>query len=173
MSNRNRTIVLLIQILVLAGCGIYSFRGSIPDHLSDIEIRTFENRTTEFAVESDVEEALTERMLNERLLPLATTNEPDSYLEGTIERITDKPSNWDENENVLEFRLEFAGQVVWYDQQRGQELYSKRYTVFGTYFSDTKNAGLADSDQRTRETAYDQGIEELIDFIIESMTEEW
>lgn len=163
----------VLLVVLLGSCGIYSFKGSIPDHLNNVEIRTFDNRTTEFAVENDVEEALVERLLNERLLSLSTTTNPDSYIEGSIDRIHDRASNWDENENVLEFRLNFSGKVTWYDQTRGQVLFEKTYNVFGTYFSDTKNASLADSDQRDRDLAYEQGIEELMDFIIESMTEEW
>lgn len=164
---------LLPVLLVLVGCGIYSFKGSIPDHLHDLELITFKNLTTEFAVETDIEEALTERMLNEQLLPLSAKESPDSHIEGKINSITDKPNSFDENENILEYRLEFRGEVIWYDHLRDFELFKKNYVVFGTYFSEDENANRSEAEQLQREDAYDEAIEKLIDLIIESMTEEW
>ena len=163
---------ILITLLV-TGCGIYSFKGSIPDHLHDVELVTFKNLTTEFAVETDVEEALTERMLNEQLLSLSAKDSPDSHIEGKINTINDKPNSFDENENILEYRLEFRGEVIWYDHIRDTEIFKKSFTVFGTYFSEDENAKRSDDEKLTREDAYDETIEKLIDFIIESMTEEW
>jgi len=164
--------ILLIGIF-LGGCGIYSFKGSIPDHLHDVELVTFKNLTTEFAVETDIEEALTERLLKERLLPLSVKASPDSRIEGKINSITDKPNSFDENENILEYRLEFRGEVIWYDHLRDIDIFKKNFTVFSTYFSEDENAQRSDAEKILREDAYDETIEKLIDFIIESMTEEW
>jgi len=164
---------LFLCLLLITGCGIYSFKGSIPDHLHDVELITFKNMTTEFAVETDIEEALTERMLNEQLLSLSAKESPDSHIEGKINTITDKPNSFDESENILEYRLEFRGEVIWYDHIREAELFKKNFTVFGTYFSEDENAKRSEAEQLTREDAYAETIEKLIDFIIESMTEEW
>ncbi len=164
---------LLPLLAMLAGCGVYSFRGSIPDHLHDVELVTFKNLTTEFAVENDIEDALTERMYNEQLLPLSIKAAPDSHIEGKINSITDKPNSFDENENVLEYRLEFRGEVIWYDHVRDKELFNKKFTVFGTYFSEDENAKRSDAEQLERDDAYTEAIDRLIDLIVESMTEEW
>ncbi|MCF6239005.1 MAG: LPS assembly lipoprotein LptE [Candidatus Marinimicrobia bacterium] len=164
---------LIPALLIMVGCGVYSFKGSIPDHLHDLELVTFKNLTTEFAVETDIEEALTERMLNEQLLPLSAKETPDSRIEGKINSITDKPNSFDENENILEYRLEFRGEVIWYDLVRDSQLFKKNYTVFGTYFSEDENANRNEAEKLEREDAYDEAIENLIDLIIESMTEEW
>ncbi len=163
----------LLALLLLMSCGIYSFKGSIPDHLEDVELVTFKNMTTEFAVETDIEEALTERMLKEQLLALSAKATPDSHIEGKISSITDKPLSFDENENILEYRLEFRGEVIWYDHIRKKEIFKKNFNVFGTYFSEDENAKRSGAEQLTREDAYAETIEKLIDLIIESMTEEW
>jgi len=161
-------------ILFLAiSCGIYSFKGSIPDHLTDIELVTFKNLTTEFAVETDIEEALLDRMLKEQLLPLSAKKSPDSHIEGKINSILDKPNSFDENENILDYRLEFRGEVIWYDHIRNAEVFKKSFSVFGTYFSEDENATRSDDEKLERDDAYDEAIEKLIDLIIESMTEEW
>ncbi|MCF7822879.1 MAG: hypothetical protein K9N35_01775 [Candidatus Marinimicrobia bacterium] len=170
--SKKISLFLIVQFLFL-GCGFYSFKGSIPDHLSDVEIMTFKNLTTEFAVESDIEDALTERLLKEQLLPLSSKESPDSHIEGKINSILDKPNSFDENENILEYRLEFLGEIMWYDHIRDTELFKKNFTVFGTYFSEDQNATRSDGEKREREDAYAEAIEKLIDLIIESMTEEW
>ena len=163
----------LILAAMLASCGIYSFKGSIPDHLNDVELITFRNLTTEFAIETDIEEALTDRMLNEKLLSLSSKEEPDSHIEGKVSSVNDKPNSFDENENILEYRLEIRGEVIWYDHVRDDQLFKKNFNVSTVYFSEDENATRSDDEQVTREDAYDQTIEKLIDLIIESMTEEW
>ena len=165
--------LVLVGVLVLSGCGIYSFKGSIPDHLSDIELITFKNMTTEFAVETDIEEALTERLLKEQLLPLSAKESPDSHIEGKISSVADKPNSFDENENILEYRLEFRGEVIWYDDLRNKELFKKNFTVFGIYFSEDENAIRSDAAKLEREDAYAEAIRKLVDLVVESMTEDW
>ena len=174
MRSKNLTKVPLAGIiLLLAGCGFYSFKGSVPPHLHNVQVRPFDNLTTEFAVETDLEDALLERLRNERILPLVSSEDGYSYLEGTIKSIQDNPYLFDESENVLEYRHGCRGEIVWYDQVRDTELFRKPFNEFGTYFSDLKNSSLGDEDQRTREQAYDEGLELIISKIIESMTEEW
>jgi len=173
MALLKKTSSLILILLVLNSCGIYSFKGSIPEHINDIELVTFKNLTTEFAVESDIEDALTERMLNEQLLPLSAKATPDSHLEGKITSILDKPNSFDEDENIIEYRLEFRGEIIWYDHIREKELFKKNFTVFGVYFSEDENATRSEAEKLEREDAYAEAIENLIDLIIESMTEEW
>ena len=164
---------LFIILSFLTGCGVYSFKGSIPDHLHDVELVTFRNLTTEFAVETDIEEALTNRLLNEQLLPLSRKEIPDSRIEGKITTIKDVPNSFDESENILDYRLEFKGEVTWYDVVRDEPLFNKKFVVFGTYFSEDENAKRAPSEQVERADAYQEAIDKLIDLIVESMTEEW
>ena len=168
-----KKIRIILLTVLLGSCGIYSFKGSIPEHLGDVELVTFKNLTTEFAVETDVAQALTDRMLNEQLLPLSAKESPDSHIEGTIARIQDKPNVFDEDENVLEYRLEFSGEIIWYDHLHEKEIFKKNYRVFGTYFSEDENAKRSDAEQLEREDAYEEAIEKLVDLIVESMTEEW
>lgn len=163
----------LLLILLLGSCGIYSFKGSIPEHLTDVQLETFRNLTTEFAVESDIDQAITDRLLNEKLLPLSAKETPDSHIEGTIASITDKPNVFDDDENILEYRLEFTGEIIWYDHIHEKQLFKKNYRVFGTYFSEDENAVRSDAEQLEREDAYEEALEKLVDLIVESMTEEW
>ncbi|MCF7808903.1 MAG: hypothetical protein K9N38_10340 [Candidatus Marinimicrobia bacterium] len=162
-----------LLIVTLSSCGIYSFKGSIPEHLTDVQLYPFKNLTTEFAVESDIDRAITDRLLNEKLLPLSAKENPDSHIEGTISSIQDKPNVFDDDENILEYRLEFTGEVIWYDHIHEKQLFKKNYRVFGTYFSEEENAIRNDAEQLEREDAYDEAIEKLVDLIVESMTEEW
>lgn len=168
-----RNLNALALILLLGSCGIYSFKGSIPDHLNDVQLETFRNLTTEFAVETDIDQAITERLLNEKLLPLSAKEIPDSHIEGTIGSIADKPNVFDDDENILEYRLEFTGEIIWYDHIQEKQLFKKNYRVFGTYFSEDENAVRSDAEQLEREDAYEEAIDKLVDLIVESMTEEW
>ena len=112
-------------------------------------------------------------MLQLQLLALSAKDRPDSHIEGKINNISDRPNSFDENENILEYRLEFSGEIIWYDHLHEKELFKKNYRVYGTYFSEDENATRSDAEKLEREDAYDEAIEKLVDLIVESMTEEW
>lgn len=171
---RTRSAVLVLVILSFyAGCGFYSFKGTIPAHLKSLRIDALENRTAEFNIDQDLDNALNNRLLQNRLLPLTSSPEADSHIEGVITALEDVPSTFDKNENVLEYRLLLKGQVTWTDDTTNKPLYEKNFNEYGSYYSEIENAKLTPDAQRTREDAKEEAIRKFVDRIVESMTEGW
>lgn len=165
--------IFLVLLQVLTYCAFYSFKGTIPVHLKNLRLDPFENRTAEFNIELEVDEALNTRLLQNRLLPLTSSPEADSHLEGVIKSIADVPSTYDKNENVTEYRLQISGQVVWQDDTTNKPLFNKNLNEYGTYFSEIENSQLSTDAQRNRDDAKAEAIQKIVDRIIESMTEGW
>lgn len=163
----------VISFVSLAGCAYYSFKGTIPAHLESLRIDPFENRTAEFNIDQDLDNALNNRLLQNRLLPVTSSPDADSHIEGIITAVEDVPSTYDKSENVLEYRLQLKGQVKWMDDTTGKPLYDKHLNEYGSYFSEIENSNLTPDAQRTREDAKEEAIRKFIDRIVESMTEGW
>lgn len=171
--RRRGILLVLVLIAIQSGCGFYSFKGTIPAHLKSLRIDQFENRTAEFDIDQDLDNALNNRLLQNRLLPLTSSPDADSHLEGVITAVEDVPSTYDKSENVLEYRLQLKGKVTWMDDTTRKPLYEKNFNEYGSYYSEIENAKLTPDAQRTREDAKEEAIRKFVDRIVESMTEGW
>lgn len=165
--------IFLILLQVLTHCAFYSFKGTIPVHLKNLRLDPFENRTAEFNIEQEVDDALNTQLLQNRLLPLSSSPEADSHIEGVIQTVADVASTYDKNENVTEYRLNITAQVLWQDDTLNKPLFKKTLKEYGTYFSEIENSQRDSDTQRNRDDAKAEAIQKIIDRIIESMTEGW
>ncbi len=159
--------------LLLVGCGYYSFKGNLPPHLHDIEVKLFENQTIEPDIDMDLEEQLSRRFEEERILPLAAGEQADSYLAGKILKAQDLPYTYDENEKVKSYRLVVDVEVSWFDKVQQKVLFDKRFHEFDVYYSDLENSRLAPENRVERTQAYQNVLQKIVDDIIEAMTARW
>ena len=126
----------ILSFLLLAGCGIYSFRGNLPPHIRSIAVPTVVNQTSEFAATDVATETVTNLFVKENILRVTDVDHADSNLQITITRVTDRPSAYtggDAAETVEEWRLDVTAQVVWYDIARNRPLFEKPFTGLGYY----------------------------------------
>ncbi|MBH31642.1 MAG: hypothetical protein CMG71_06595 [Candidatus Marinimicrobia bacterium] len=123
--------ILLLSFFLLAGCGIYSFTGSIPSHIKSITIPLFVNETAEFGIAEAVTDEVANVFLEENILRIR--GKGDSILWGTIKRVDDKPYTYSEREEVLEYRYSVGISVEWFDVKEDKVLLSKNYTNWGAY----------------------------------------
>ena len=78
--------VLLILVLLFAGCSHYSTSGRLPAHIKTVYIPTFENDTAEFYLPQLITDEVTERFLSEANLRLGDAEEADAELSGKVRR---------------------------------------------------------------------------------------
>ncbi len=163
----------VLGVLLITSCAFYSFKGTIPSHLKNLKIDLFDNRTAEFNIDQDLDQAITNRLLENRLLALSSAPDADSHIEGVIKAVRDDPSTYDKAENVLEYRLVLTGEVKWVDDTLNKPIYQKDFNEYGTYNSEVENAKLTTAEQRSRDDAKTEAIGKVVDLIVESMTEGW
>ncbi|UCD38708.1 MAG: hypothetical protein JSW54_04305 [Fidelibacterota bacterium] len=125
--------LLAANLLILAGCGIYSFRGNLPPHINSIAIATVVNQTSEFAVTDAASELVTDLFVDENVLRVTDEDRADSNLQITISRVTDRPATYTAGETVEEWRIDIVAQVIWYDLSRNRPLFEKSFSGFGFY----------------------------------------
>lgn len=132
MVSRKNSIVVL-GLVLLAGCGIYSFRGNLPPHIKSIAVATVMNQTSEFAATDVATETVTNLFVKENILRVTDEDVADSNLQITITRVTDRPSTYTAGETVEEWRLDITAEVVWYDITRNRPLFEKSFNGLGYY----------------------------------------
>ena len=125
--------LLLISLLLLWSCGVYSFRGNLPAHINSLAVAGVVNQTSEFTVTDLVRELVIDLFVTENIIRITDEDRADSDLQITISRVTDRPSTYTVGETVEEWRIDVTTQVVWYDLMRNRPLFEKTFTGFGFY----------------------------------------
>ncbi len=143
---KNKLCFLIFSSLIFSNCGIYSFSGSIPSHISSINIPLLLNETPEFGVGEQITDEITDIFLDENILKIS--NNADSELRGIIKSINDSPYTYSTNEEVTEYRFTIGINIVWFDLINNQVLMNKNYSNWGVYNleTDVSSDGI-DNDQ--------------------------
>ena len=125
-------------------CSFYSFKGSLPAHIDNINISPIINNSTEYSAVEILDKEIYDTLLKENVLKLVNIENAKSRLDITIQDITDKAYTYDINssssfEQVQEWRITIKAQVVWFDIKENEPLFSKEMTSFGIYNSSNSN----------------------------------
>ena len=130
--TRNSPLALL-ALAGLWGCGVYSFRGSLPAHIDSIAVSNVINQTSEFVLTDLTNELITNLFLTENVLRVTDLSNADSDLQVTINRITDTPSTFTAGESVQEWQINVSTKVIWYDLARNRPLFEKSFSAVSHY----------------------------------------
>ena len=91
MIYKNRYIFYLI--LLLSGCGFYSFKGSTPTGISSICLIPITNNTSDFTLSNLINEKLYDELLNQNVYNMSDIYNSDSSLEIEIDSVEDQLSD--------------------------------------------------------------------------------
>ncbi len=123
----------LLAALMTAGCGLYSFSGSLPPHLKTVAIPLFDNRTAEFAIAEDITDAITKEFNRDNSLKIAERNAADVLIEGSVISLDDRAGAFDASEEVKDFKVYVTVQVKCTDQTKRLTMWEERVTQWGEY----------------------------------------
>ena len=140
MKYKIFNILISWSLIILFGCGFYSFKGSIPAHIKSIYIAPIENNTIEATASENMKTQLDEAMINENILKLLPIDEADSQLNIHITSFTDKPFSYDIEsldslgyEKVNEKRITINVEVAWVDLKNNSVLFEENLSSWGAY----------------------------------------
>ena len=105
---------------MLQACNYYSFKGSIPSHISSVVISPFKNETSEFLITELLNEKFLNMILLENILDVVSYENADSKLDIIIKSLSDKPNIYElESETsyeiVNEWKISMNIELIWYD----------------------------------------------------------
>ncbi len=158
--------VVLLAALLLGGCGIYTFSGSIPGGMKTIAVPPFENQTAEFGLVEDLTDELIDRFIKDGTLKVKDLRDAESALYGTIVRVDDVPFTIRPDESVEEYKVTITVVIRFEDLVHGKVLWEERMSQFGVYpFSGGSSA--------QREEGLQEAVKKLTDDILNKTVSGW
>ncbi|HHE65766.1 MAG: hypothetical protein B1H06_04240 [Candidatus Cloacimonas sp. 4484_143] len=158
--------IIIIFLIVLMSC-TYSVYSSGYPHLKTISVKSFENKTTEYSLEENVFNSLSDLFSNDGRLNLVSIS-PDCILEGEILDYSDKVLSY-AGSSVDEYEVKVLFSVTFTDLQKNEIIWqNKSLLLKETYSSSDPNITY-----KTEEEAQDKIIKELFNTILTKSLEEW
>ncbi|MFH0881828.1 MAG: LptE family protein [bacterium] len=153
-------------LLLMQGCGLYSFTGASTGGLKSIAIPTFENQTAEFGLAETISDDLIDRFNQDGSLKVRDARTADSILYGTIARITDQPAAFTAEGNVEQYKVTIAVHLRFEDRVKGKIVWEDTISQFGLYpFSGGSTAD--------REQGLTDAMDKLVDDILSKTVSGW
>lgn len=158
-------LLLLFFIVLLTGCGAYSFSSSGAAHLKTIAIPIFENRTSEFGVNESLTAAVVNEFTRDNTLKVTERRGADSVLEGTIVIIQDRAGSYTSNEKVADIQVFVTVTVKYEDIVKRKTIWEDEIVQWGTF-----NPDLGTD---SREIAINEAIDKIANEILNKSVSSW
>jgi hypothetical protein len=153
----------LVYALILSGCGVYSFSGSMSSGIESVAVPVFENESVEYGIAEDLTSGVIEGFVADNTLKVIPRSKADAVLEGTILRYDRSAYTYDENDQVQEYKVNITarvrlnksdGSLVWEDES---------LTGYGIY----------SADDETEEEGKSRAIEKIAEDIVNRTVKNW
>ena len=109
--------IILFLIWIVSGCGYYSVKGSIPDHIKSIFIHPVENLSSGNDIVEFLNKEIDEQFLEVNMLEIESYENSDSHLYIKILSLSDKPADITvgQFQKVDGWEITAKVQVIWTD----------------------------------------------------------
>ena len=192
MIFNHKNIFIIIAIMLISSCGIYSFKGSLPPNVESIYVSPVMNSTSEYALSNMLNEKINKQLINKNFLKITDFYSSDSKLDVTINLVEDVPSSYLSNINsyevIKQWKLNIKIKVVWIDNSNNDIILDKTFTDWAMYDNsgldigsdgiDNDTDGLIDSEDSdeygsSREAALRIAADNITNRIIEELISNW
>jgi len=154
----------IILAMVFSGCGYYSFSGSSLPGISKIYVPIFGNSTTEFGLEQQLTDAVTDAVNSDSKLNISDRKNADAILEGRITAFSDGLYTFNADETVSEYSVRITVKVKFEDVKN-------KKTILDESFSTTEP--YASSSPALRDDAIKKALKKISDDIINKAFSGW
>jgi hypothetical protein len=153
----------MIVCLCFEGCGVYSFSGStLPPHLKTVGVPLFENETPEFGIDQQVTDLVIEGIKDDNTLKIADPRDADALIRGTIVRVTEGAGQYNQQEEVSDYRIHISLKVTFEDVHKRETLWEETLTQWGSY-----------TDTADRDAGIEAAVEKLTSDILNRAVSGW
>lgn len=162
-----KKIIRLSFMLLLTGCS-YSFNLNNYPNLKTVEVNMFENKTSEFEVDEEVNDYLSSQFRKDSRLRVVNEN-PDCQISGKIVSYIDSPAQYDEKENVSLRKITICFKIQFEDTKQKSILWdSGSYSESENYIESGTSEVIANSASEARQKIYENVFNKIIQNTLES-----
>ena len=163
-----KSMIIITLLALTMGCTYSLFMNAFP-HLRNIQIDTFENNTSEYALAQELQEALANTFQNDGRLRL-TTRDPDSFIEGSILDYRNEIDGYDIFGNISAYRVTILFSITFTDMRFNEVIFeNSALRLSETYSPNTDNPELLSTETQAQQSIFD----ELFRTIVRSTLEAW
>jgi len=158
--------IILILVFFLGACS-YSVHSNSQPHLKTITILPFANITTEYNLEEDLLNELSNLFINDGRLQIVSIS-PDCQLEGEILDYTDKIYTYD-GSTIDAYQVKILFKIIFSDLKKNNILWQNNSLILSETYSETDESSEFSSEAE----AQNEIMKDLYDTIIKNSLEEW
>ncbi len=137
-----RFLILCITMMsCLQGCG-YTLVGRgvfLPEHLRRINVPVFENRTTQYDLETIITYKVVERLNSYKGMEVVDLDKADGVLKGVITEYTLVPISYRSDGSVNEYRIQIRADIQLYDLVKKQVQFEQQGFIMNRDYQAAEN----------------------------------
>ena len=153
----------LVFTLILSGCGVYSFSGSMSSGIESVAVPVFENESVEYGIAEDLTSGVIEGFVADNTLKVISRSKADAVLEGIILSYDRSAYTYDENDQVQEYKVNITAKVRLSKSDGSPVWEEESLTGYGIY----------SADDETEEEGKSRSIEKIAEDIVNRTVKDW
>jgi len=159
--------VLLIGLLVLNGCGVYSSSsGRVDETIRQVAIPYLDNQSPEPNIEIELTEAIIDALQDDNTLKVVDESSAQSILSGRVVQYRLKEA-FAQDQRVNEYQVQIMVELAFTVRATGEKIFEKkRLTGTGNYI-------LNDPDGRDETSARQEAATEIVREVLALIVEDW
>ena len=192
MIYRLKYLITSIIIIFISDCGVYSFKGSLPDNIKTIYLSPVKNSTSEYILSNMLNEKIRKQLINKNILKIGDFYTSDSKLDIAINLVEDVPSSYVSDINtydvIKQWKINVHINMVWSNNHKSDiisnevikewAMYDNSGLDIGSDGIDNDGDGLIDAEDSdeygsSREAALRIIVDNIINSIIEELISNW
>jgi len=150
-------------LLLVAGCGYYSFSGSLPSHVKTAAVPLFGNETTEVGMVEYLTDAIEKAFISNGAMKVVSEFQADAVVTGTIVDVIDGPESFTGEEQGTTFRIRGYANGEFIDRVRNEPLWTGERVEGWAVYDAPSSPGATITRDEAKEQALDMLAKEIID----------
>lgn len=164
MAFKRIKFLLLSFAIIIGGCS-YSFKGSLPSHITTVAVPLFDDNTAYPGIREDLTNGLIDEFIADNSLKIAPESQADLIISGVITSIRQRASMLAGGETVQEYQVYVNVRVKCEDIRNNKVLWEKTIGQYGTM--------AASATQDERDLAIGVAIEKITNDILNNTLGYW
>ena len=151
------------MILLLAGCGVYTFNPRGKSTVSSIYVAQFENETSEYGLTDRLTEITIDAFISDGSIKVLPEADAEAVLIAVLKRYERVVQQYDENDQVLSYKIILDLDVTLQKASDQSEIWKDRIPAEGVY----------DAIEETEEDGQRRAGEWLVEAVLNKTTKSW
>ena len=154
---------LVCLILMLSGCGVYTFNPRGKSTISTIAVEPFENQTPQYGLADQMTETVIDAFIADGSMKVVASDVAEAILAGTLTRYERLVQEFDESDRVAQYKVQIEFDVALKNPADQSDIWTIQLTLDGVY----------NADDETEEDGQRLVGEQLVEAVLNKTTKSW